>query len=286
MTQIDEPSSVRRGLRAPRPDWIDDQLEIAARPMWWGWSGLLRYGAPLISLFGRMQLSGEVPERLRDGPVLLAANHIGNFDVFFLAAAIRRAGLFPRFVITAGLMTAPIVGPFLARSGNIRVNRGKADAGHSLEIIRAALDAGGHVVVYPEGRISLDPNLWPERGRSGLARLALQTRVPVIPVAQWGAHSVTTYTGPLQMATSTLSSIWRQPALKVHFGEPVYLDDLGDRVGDAYRAQMRIMGAITREVRRLRGPEIGPPDFADPTRPTVATGTAAFRDGLVPDTLP
>lgn len=111
-----------------------------------------------------------------------------------------------------------------------------------MAVTEAALRHDGHVVAYPEGRISLDPELWPERGRTGLARLALRTRAPVIPVSQWGAHEVTAYEDNAAMFRTTLSSISRQPRLSVHFGVPVPLDDLdAGRRGDAHRAARRIV---------------------------------------------
>lgn len=279
MTGIDDPAK-----RPHRPEWIDDQIRIAGEPDWPVWPFVLKYGAPLISLFGRPQITGGVAPELRRGPLLLAANHIGNFDTIALAVAVRKVGLVPKFMITAGIMNAPLVGGWLTRAGNIRVNRGKSDAAVSMEIVHVALKHGAHIIIYPEGRVSLDPHMWPERGYTGLARLALETRVPVIPVSQWGAHEVTKYDENREMLTSTLTSIWRQPALRVHFGEPVSLDDLSPgRRGDAHRARMRILGAITRNLRPLRGTDLHEPRYVDHTRPIVPGGTAAFPGGVVPD---
>ena len=49
---------------------------------------------------------------------------------------------------------------------------------------------GECVVVYPEGTITRDPDLWPMVGKSGAARIALATGCPVIPIGQWGAQEV------------------------------------------------------------------------------------------------
>ena len=46
------------------------------------------------------------------------------------------------------------------------------------------------MVVYPEGTLTRDPDLWPMRGKTGAARIALATGCPVIPVGQWGAHDL------------------------------------------------------------------------------------------------
>lgn len=269
-----------------RPAWVDEQIGIVTGADWPVWPMLLRYGAPLLSLLGRVRVTSDLDPRLLGGPLLVAANHIGNFDTFLIAMACRRVGVIPKFLAARGIMTAPVIGQFLSRAGHIRVDRGSPDAAFAFEVTEAALRHGGHVVLYPEGRISLDPELWPERGRTGLARLALRTRVPVIPVSQWGAHEVTAYDGRTAMLRTTVSALWRQPRLAVHFGVPVLLDDLEPgRRGDANRAATRIIAAITDGLSPLRAHEPGPPRFDDPTRPTIAAGTAAFPGGRVPPAL-
>ena len=60
----------------------------------------------------------------------------------------------------------------------------------------AALAERSVVLAYPEGRITLDPGMWPERGKTGLARLAVASGAPVVPVAQWGAHTVLPWGAP------------------------------------------------------------------------------------------
>src|SRR6266480_5081245 len=54
-------------------------------------------------------------------------------------------------------------------------------------------DLGACVIVYPEGTASRDPDLWPMVGKTGVARLALVTGAPVIPVAHWGAQVILPY---------------------------------------------------------------------------------------------
>ena len=45
-------------------------------------------------------------------------------------------------------------------------------------------------MIYPEGTLTRDPDLWPMTGKSGAARIALATGCPVIPVGQWGAQEI------------------------------------------------------------------------------------------------
>ena len=77
-----------------------------------------------------------------------------------------------------------------ARLGFIPVARGGPDAAHALDAAAAALAAGEAVGVFPEGRITRDPNRWPERAKTGAVRLALRSGAPIVPVAMVGAHEV------------------------------------------------------------------------------------------------
>lgn len=268
------------------PDWFARELAIAAARPWWVWRLMLVTVSPWVSLFGRVVVTGDVPPELRDGPLILAGNHIGDYDSFVIGAAFHSLGIVPRFMATRGIITAPVLGPVLERAGGVRVDRGSDVAAHALRVVRVALARGGHMAVYPEGRVGLTPDGWPEKGRTGLARLALETRVPVIPVSQWGAHEVLQYGNDWGKVRTLASAFWRQPALRVHVGPPVPLEDLEPRrVGDAHRARMRITAAITRGLVPLRAGE--PADriaFADPTRPTTAL--AAYPGGRVPADVP
>ena len=267
------------------PGWFVRELAIAAAPPWRFWTVLLRRFWWLVCLFGRLEVTGGVPEHLRGGPLLLAANHIGDFDPIVITAALARLGLTPRILATAGIVDAPVVGPLLERCGVIRVERGTDLARHAVHVTEVALVHGGHVVAYPEGRIGLTPDGWPERGRTGMARLALGVGVPVLPVSQWGAHEVLQYANDWGKLRTAVRAVLRRPALRVHVGPPVRLDDLKlGRVGDANRARYRIAAAVTRGLVPLRAGERERPAFVDPTRPTTAV--AAYPGGVVPDDVP
>lgn len=279
------PGYLEPGVRPDDPDWFARELAIAAAPPWRPWTVLLRRFWWLVCLFGRLEVTGEIPAELRNGPLLLAANHIGDFDPFVVTAALSRLGLTPRILATGGILDAPLVGPALERAGVIRVERGTDLARQAVHVTEIALVHGGHVVAYPEGRIGLTPGAWPERGRTGMARLALGVGVPVLPVSQWGAHEVLRYANDWGKLRTALRAVVRRPALKVHVGPPVKLDDLKlGRVGDANRARYRIAAAITRGLVPLRAGEMDRPAFVDPTRPTTAV--AAYPGGVVPDDVP
>src|SRR4051812_27832208 len=274
-----------RTVKPDDPDWFARELAIAAAPPWWFWTFMLRNFSWLVSLFGRVQVTGEIPEELRRGPLLLAANHIGNFDPFVVAVALHRIGVVPRIMATVGIISAPVAGPLLERTGAIRVERGTELARHAVRITEVALVQGGHVVAYPEGRVGLTADGWPERGRTGMARMALGLGVPVIPVSQWGAHEVLQYGNDWGKLRTVLRALVRRPVFQVRVGPPVRLDDLQmGRVGDANRARYRIAAAITRGLVPLRGGEAERPRYVDRTRPTTAV--AAYPGGVVPDDVP
>jgi 1-acyl-sn-glycerol-3-phosphate acyltransferase len=233
--------------------------------------------ALLVAATGRLEVTGGLPARLADRPVLLAANHIGTFDVFVLVAACRRIGVAPRFLATGGLFDTPVIGRGLRAAGHLRVDRGRDNIIEAFGRAVTALRSGTPLLVYPEGRISHDPALWPERGKTGVARMALTAGVPVVPVSQWGAHEaawwgtavVTGWADLRPVLASWLRAVRTRPVFRVHFGPPVDLDGLdADRLGDAARARDAIMRAITDGLRPLRADEPGPPRYRDPTRPT------------------
>ena len=279
------PDDLARLLTADDPEWFAREMAIAAAPPWWFWRLVLRRFSWLVGIFGRVEVTGCIPEELRRGPLLLAANHIGDFDPFVVAVALHKAGVTPRIMATGGILAAPVVGPLLERAGAIRVERGTELARHAVRVTEVALVSGGHVVAYPEGRVGLTADGWPERGRTGMARLALGLRVPVIPVSQWGAHEVLQYGNDWGKLRTAVRAVLRRPALRVRVGPPVRLDDLRmGRVGDANRARYRIAAAITRGLVPLRADEPERPAFLDPTRPTTAV--AAYPGGVVPDDVP
>ncbi|HEX3648367.1 MAG TPA: lysophospholipid acyltransferase family protein [Pseudonocardiaceae bacterium] len=242
------------------------------------WSVLMWVNRGLVAMCGRLVVTGRLPADAADRSILLAANHIGVFDAFVLTAACHRAGVAPRFLIAGGIMDAPVVGWALRTSGHLRVDRRKSTAIEAFHAAVAALRNGQvAVLVYPEGRISHDPGLWPERGKSGVARLALAAGAPVVPISQWGAHE-SAYWGTEVVAgwadfrpvlTSWLRALVRRPTFRVRFGEPVDLAGLSaTRPGDATKARDRIMLAVTAGLVPLRPDEPDLPLFRDPTRPT------------------
>ncbi len=194
----------------------------------------------------RLRVTGDVPDELRNGPLILAGNHIATFDPIIFTAASRVRRVSARMMATGGLFRTPIVGPLMRAAGHIPVDRGRDTIANAVPDAAEALQAGSVIFIYPEGRIGLDPAMWPERAKTGLARLALASGATVVPVATWGTHEVIAYHGWLAMIRTLLTSIVRRPIVRVHFGPPVDLADLRyGAVGHAQKATDRIMDAIT-----------------------------------------
>lgn len=110
-----------------------------------------------------------------EGPVLLACSHRSHADSIALALAVHRP---VHFLGDLELTEAPIVGPQLPRLGMVPLRRGTADS-TALDVVRALLGDGHCVVVYPEGSRSRDGKV--HRLRSGVARVAAELSVPVVP---------------------------------------------------------------------------------------------------------
>jgi 1-acyl-sn-glycerol-3-phosphate acyltransferase len=238
-------------------------------PLLWRMAQLL--ARALVATIARLHVSGDVPPALGNVPLILAANHISPVDPIVLVAACQTRRIAPRIMATGGLFRAPVVGAAMRHFGHLRVDRRTPTVGQAVQVAAAAVADGSVVLVYPEGRIGLDPGLWPERGRTGTARLALATGAPVVPVAQWGSHELVPYSAPKGLARGLARALVRRPVVRVHFGDPVDLSDVDpDRPGAALRATARIIDRLTADLAPLRPDEPHLPRHVDASRPSEA----------------
>jgi 1-acyl-sn-glycerol-3-phosphate acyltransferase len=221
----------------------------------------------------RLRVSGDVPAELRGRPLILAANHVSPFDPVVMTAACHKLRIGPRIMATGGIFDAPIAGAAMRAAGHIRVDRGTHRVAEALPLAADALAGGAMVLVYPEGRIGLDPWMWPERGKTGVARMAALSGAPVLPVAQWGAHAVLPYATPKDMARSLLRAMRRRPVVQVRFATtPVDLSGVTGTPGaQAMKATRLIMEGIDDTLAHLREDEMQTPKFIDHTRPADYT---------------
>lgn len=197
-----------------------------------------------------------------EGGFIVAANHVTQADPLTLAHFLWDNGVAPRILAKASLFSAPLVGPALRGTGQIPVQRNSSAAGRSLDAGVQAVQEGECVVVFPEGTLTREPDMWPMQGKTGVARLALSTRAPVVPVAQWGAHRLLARYGKVPHP-------FPRARVQVVAGPPVVLDDLYDRPMDSAtlrEATERVMDAITHLLEGLRGGHAPAVRFVPPAR--------------------
>jgi len=103
------------------------------------WRALMLLARLATSLVCRLRVTGEVAPALRQGPLVVASNHIGVFDPVALVAACQARGVAPRMMATGGLFRTPIIGWLLRRCGHIRVDRRLPTVGHALPAATQAL---------------------------------------------------------------------------------------------------------------------------------------------------
>jgi 1-acyl-sn-glycerol-3-phosphate acyltransferase len=133
----------------------------------------------------------------QDGGFILAANHVSYVDPMALGLYVLDAGRAPKYLAKSSLFEKPLIKHVFIGAKQIPVYRGTADASNALTAAVDAVNAGECVLIYPEGSATRDPDCWPMKARTGVARLALITGAPVIPVAQWGPQNLWRYKAKL-----------------------------------------------------------------------------------------
>jgi 1-acyl-sn-glycerol-3-phosphate acyltransferase len=122
----------------------------------------------------------------REGGVIIVANHLSHFDPLAMSFFTFEAKRWPSFLAKDSLFKIPVFGAYLRKVGQIPVSRGTVDASKALEAARQALRDGESLIIYPEGTTTKEPDLWPMKGKTGAARLWMDTRLPIVPVVTWG----------------------------------------------------------------------------------------------------
>jgi 1-acyl-sn-glycerol-3-phosphate acyltransferase len=166
---------------------------------------------PLLRLVFRPTVEGmeNVPD---EGPAILASNHLSYADWLFMPLTLSRK---VTFVAKAEYFTTPgikgwLQKTFFSGAGQVPIDRSSADAAAgALMSAKKVLGQGELFGIYPEGTRSHDGRLY--RGKTGVARLAIETGVPVIPVAVVGTDIVA--------PPGKKFGHWTRP--KVRFGKPL-----------------------------------------------------------------
>lgn len=206
---------------------------------------------PAVGLIARIEVSGGENLPL-EGPYVLAPGHYSEFDPVIIAVATWRLGRAPRFMAKESLFRVPVLGSVLRATGMVPVARAASAsaAKQTIEQAESLVEHGRGVIVYPEGSLTRDPDLWPMRGKTGAVRLALEGGIPVIPVATWGVQRILPRYGKL--------SLWPpRKRVQVRLGPAV---DLSAFRGSTAPAQLAaatdvVMADIARLMGELRGQE-------------------------------
>ena len=177
----------------------------------------------------------------REGPLLVACNHISYFDPLAHGYMMLKAGRRPRFLAKTELYRHPFLRAFLRGAHQIPVERGSGSMA-PVDAAKEALARGEAVMVYPEATITRNPDYSPMQGKTGIARLALSSGVPVLPMAVWGSRRV-----------------WqRDGARSLKFGRPIWLkagppldfSEYEDRRAEP-EALRKVTDAVMEELARL-----------------------------------
>ena len=216
---------------------------------------------PPIDLIAKLKLSG-VENVPKTGAFVLAPNHYSEIDPLIVGVAMWKVGRMPHYMAKASLFDVPVIGRLLHASGQIPVQRaGSTTRSDPLAAAKQIAEQGLAVVVYPEGSLTRDPDLWPMRGKTGAVRTALEQGIPVIPAAHWGTQLV-------MPRYAKKINVFPRKTVHVKFGPEVDLSAFADRKLDSAalaEATDLVMDAITALFEDLRG-ETAPAERWDPAK--------------------
>lgn len=166
--------------RPPRAKPAIDEAELLASHL----SPLITtvaFGARVLARsLTRVRIEGDLGAIPREGPVILAANHISNADPVLIGAWLTPAlGRRIHWLGKREMFDWPIVGWMARTGGVVPVDRGGADV-EAFRLARKVLEAGHVLMVFPEGTRSPTAELQPPK--DGLAMLALRTNATIVPI--------------------------------------------------------------------------------------------------------
>jgi 1-acyl-sn-glycerol-3-phosphate acyltransferase len=253
---------------------------VATRPMSSRWRHPGRSGAAVyalaaaivsavLALFSRVQVERQrgrrsVAKHLPPGRLIVISNHTSYADGLLLALVCRRMGRSLRMLATSGVFKAPVIGSLARKLGFIPVARGTSTASDSLDLAAEALEHGEAIGLFPEGRLTRNPEKWPERAKTGAVRLAIRTDTPIVPVAMEGAHKVVR---EKRLFGNLIANVVRRPKVSTRIGASINVRALIHLAEGAEPTQHQIRQAADKVqerlidlVEELRG-EIAPDPF-------------------------
>ena len=161
--------------------------------MAWLYQPSRRFGQIIWSVTGRLTVTGQ-EAMLPYGPLLVASNHLSLNDPGTLVVALPRPVV---FLAKKELWEKPIGRFYCNAVGAVPLDRQRG-GGAALRYALQALQQDKAILMFPEGTIS--PTAGLQRGRTGLAWLALKTQAPILPVGIWGSEKFASWHMPVPLA--------------------------------------------------------------------------------------
>ena len=212
--------------------------DLVEHDFWWK-AGLYTVGTVARACFDiRLVGTHNIP---REGPAILACNHISVVDPVIIALAPSYRGRTVRFLAASEMFDKPFVGHGLRLIKQISIRRGGRDF-RALEEAAEVIAAGALAGIFPEGGVGPGP-LQP--GRRGAARIALAGGVPLVPAAIWGTQRRWPLSG------FRLAPPWR-PRVAVVFGPPITPVGSPRDPKEVRDLTERVMGEIALALARAR----------------------------------
>ncbi|HVM15452.1 MAG TPA: lysophospholipid acyltransferase family protein [Egibacteraceae bacterium] len=180
----------------------------------------------------RVRGSDHIP---REGPVVIATNHVGYLDFAFVGYGAREQGRLVRFMAKKEIFDHPVAGPLMRGMKHISVDRfGRPDA--AVRAAGHALEEGQVVGMFPESTISR--SFVPAAGKTGAARMAMNAGALLVPGAVWGSQRILTKGRP--------RNFQRKVAVSVDFAAPIpYEPD--DDAGEVTKRLMARIGELVEQ---------------------------------------
>jgi len=145
----------------------------------------------MLGLFRVLDLRFDVQGAENIPPIagaVIASNHVSYLDFIFVGLAGYKRGRLVRFMAKNSVFTSKVSGPWMRGMHHIPVDREAGAA--AFEVAVTALQDGELVGIFPEATISRSWEL--KKFKTGVARLALQAEVPIVPMVVWGGQRVLT----------------------------------------------------------------------------------------------
>ncbi len=201
--------------RSRDPDWVYEFVRLVLTPV-----TVLIYRARAIG-------SEHVPET---GPVILAPNHFSQMDHFFSAIFLRRK---VRFMSKSQLFKPPFLTFILSHGGVFPIRRGHHDE-EAFKTAHAILERDACMLIYAEGGRSRSGGLG--EPRPGIGRIALESGVPVVPMAIHGSAGVRSW------------KRLRFPKVTIQYGEPL---SFAAEASPSRERQQEVANQVFDQVRKM-----------------------------------